>query len=81
MHTWSCPDCRCELHRSGLTLACPQCRRRWREQNLCASCAGELELLQACGAIDYFCPRCRSLQSKSTLLRSLVPDTPQASKA
>lgn len=70
---WKCPDCSAPLLRQGRELNCPTCVRVWTEQTLCPQCESELELLKACGAIDYFCPQCKVLQSKRTLLRRLQP--------
>lgn len=70
---WHCPQCAELLVRQGLELQCLACVRAWRERQLCPQCESELELLKACGAIDYFCPSCNTLQSKRTLLRQLLP--------
>ncbi|XZG71251.1 YfgJ family double zinc ribbon protein [Chitinibacteraceae bacterium HSL-7] len=34
-------------------------------QPVCPDCGAELEVLKACGARDYFCPRCNELKSRS----------------
>lgn len=69
---WKCPDCSAPLLRHGRKVQCVTCERSWTELILCPQCESELELLKACGAIDYFCPRCKMLQSKRTLLRRLA---------
>ena len=67
----ACPACRGSLSRVGRAWICQPCSQSWRERATCPSCAAELEVLKACGAVDYFCPVCNSLQSRREVIRDL----------
>ena len=45
------------------------------EQVCCPHCQNELEKIQACGAVDYFCNHCNLLISKKAVIRK--PAKPQ----
>ncbi|MGL5292062.1 MAG: zinc ribbon domain-containing protein [Vibrionaceae bacterium] len=74
----TCPTCQHELTpTSALTpasaeLRCEHCEKTYIKQNICPQCHNELEKLQACGAVSYFCQTCNELKSKSHVIHSLI---------
>ena len=44
---------------------CESCDQTYQKVAYCPVCAAELEKLQACGAVNYFCKQCNELKSKS----------------
>lgn len=66
-----CPECAdtlmiCEL-RAGIKVChCSQCHRDWTYQAQCPECSAEVEVLKACGAVQFFCATCRRQVGKST---------------
>ena len=60
-----CPDCDQEgvdpRHRES---SCTACGHSFTLVAHCPQCASELERVQACGAVDFFCNSCNSLVSK-----------------
>lgn len=67
-----CPACGGELIADGNSHRCATCQARFKERALCPDCRHELEVLKACGAVQYFCPECRAVQSRSTLIKEYV---------
>ncbi|WP_406705037.1 zinc ribbon domain-containing protein [Sodalis sp.] len=57
----------------GAGLHCPACGQDYREQARCPDCGQPLEILKACGAVDYFCPHGDGLIAKKRVTLSLVP--------
>jgi len=39
-------------------------------KKFCPNCKSQLEVLNACGARDFFCPKCNQLISKKKVLES-----------
>ncbi|MFQ2818565.1 zinc ribbon domain-containing protein [Aeromonas caviae] len=74
MNTLTCPACQGELDSRSRETTCGQCQARYRIRTLCPACGQELERLQACGAVDYFCNHCNTLVSKRTVLFEAQPD-------
>ncbi|SJN57987.1 hypothetical protein VR7878_02588 [Vibrio ruber DSM 16370] len=58
-----CPTCHGELEWDG-QYYCPACVIHYRKVAYCPDCQTELERLQACGAVSYFCPQCNEQKSK-----------------
>lgn len=71
MEEW-CPVCRHELTRQGDEYYCESCHNRFRQQILCPDCGKPLEVLTACGAVDYFCPHGDGLISKKRVARGFI---------
>lgn len=69
----NCPDCGRPVERQGQKLCCTGCSRIFNVRPLCPQCERELDVLKACGAVDYFCTHCKALQSRRSILRQLVP--------
>ncbi|MFQ2312197.1 zinc ribbon domain-containing protein [Aeromonas dhakensis] len=70
-----CPACQGELDSRSRETTCGQCQARYQIRALCPTCRQELELLKACGAVDYFCNHCNSLVSKRAVLFEVSPLT------
>lgn len=68
-----CEVCQYALVARGDGLHCPACGRDYREQARCPDCGQPLEILKACGAVDYFCPHGDGLIAKKRVTPSLVP--------
>ncbi|NLS14291.1 DNA ligase [Vibrio sp. SM6] len=52
---------------------CLPCNIEYQKRALCPDCGSEMEKLQACGAANYFCPRCNELKSKSRIRFDFIP--------
>lgn len=50
-----CPHDKQLLDESASGFDCPACGRHFGSQPLCPECGEALEVLKACGAVDYFC--------------------------
>lgn len=60
-----CPECQQAMQwQRDDQFYCPACRQGYRQQALCPQCRQPLEVLQACGAVDYLCPHGHGLISK-----------------
>ncbi len=68
-----CPDCDhdsvTQIERGA--LQCNSCGHQFREQAYCPDCDQQLEVLKACGAVDYFCNHCNTLISKRRAVKRL----------
>ncbi|KFD20022.1 hypothetical protein GTPT_1469 [Tatumella ptyseos ATCC 33301] len=62
-----CIHCQTPLSEKENEFVCLQCQRHYLKQPCCPVCHQALEVLKACGAVDYFCPQ-DGLQSRSTVL-------------
>ncbi|EKS7794572.1 zinc ribbon domain-containing protein [Edwardsiella piscicida] len=61
----SCPQCQHELQwQQDGGFFCPSCRQAYRREALCPQCQQPLQVLKACGAVDYFCSHGHGLISK-----------------
>ncbi|PSN07502.1 zinc ribbon domain-containing protein [Siccibacter turicensis] len=59
-----CPECGNELVQTGNGAHCEHCQRDFTAQARCPDCHQPLEILKACGAVDYFCQHGHGLISK-----------------
>lgn len=59
-----CPVCQHPLVQQEQQFTCPSCHNHFIRQALCPDCGKPLEVLMACGAVDYFCPNGDGLISK-----------------
>ncbi|MBS0909048.1 zinc-ribbon domain-containing protein [Tatumella sp. JGM118] len=62
-----CLHCQIPLSEKEHEFICPQCQRHYLKQPCCPVCHQALEVLKACGAVDYFCPQ-HGLQSRTTVV-------------
>lgn len=60
----NCPVCKHPLEQQGDRAHCAQCGQDHALQALCPECRKPLEVLKACGAVDYFCQNGHGLISK-----------------
>lgn len=60
----NCPDCQQPLEQNDGSAHCPGCGKDFRLAPLCPECHRPLEVLKACGAVDYFCQNGHGLISK-----------------
>jgi Protein of unknown function (DUF1407). len=60
----NCPVCSHPLEQQGEYAHCSHCEQDFALQALCPECHKPLEVLKACGAVDYFCQNGHGLISK-----------------
>ncbi|MGU3413900.1 zinc ribbon domain-containing protein [Enterobacteriaceae bacterium C34A] len=60
----NCPVCNNPLEQQGEQGHCAHCQQDFALQALCPECHKPLEVLKACGAVDYFCQNGHGLISK-----------------
>jgi len=60
----TCPDCHAELEPHNGVVHCENCNKDIQLVALCPDCHQPLEVLKACGAVDYFCQHGHGLISK-----------------
>lgn len=60
----NCPVCHNPLALQGDKAHCAHCQQDFTLQALCPECHKPLEVLKACGAVDYFCQNGHGLISK-----------------
>ncbi|MBV4367969.1 zinc ribbon domain-containing protein [Erwinia sp. BNK-24-b] len=51
-----CPVCQHHLIARGERFYCASCQRDFAAKAICPDCGQSLQILKACGAVDYFCP-------------------------
>ncbi|MEA9392474.1 zinc ribbon domain-containing protein [Acerihabitans sp. TG2] len=59
-----CPVCQSPLQSHDDHVYCDHCQRRYQQLALCPDCSKPLDVLKACGAVDYFCSHGDGLISK-----------------
>jgi hypothetical protein len=60
-----CPNCEESLNWQNSGYYCEPCQQGYKKVAPCPDCGVEMEKLQACGSVSYFCHRCNELKSKS----------------
>ncbi len=61
----TCPSCQQEgLDPRYNPATCSACGKIFSVKPKCPKCDAELERVQACGAVDFFCNSCNELVSK-----------------
>ncbi|MFM2476269.1 zinc ribbon domain-containing protein [Celerinatantimonas sp. MCCC 1A17872] len=71
-----CPNCERELEPSATDSHggyCSHCQSNFHRVAYCPQCEQPLEVLKACGAVDYFCNHCNELKSKRQVIYRLEP--------
>ncbi len=77
--TFLCPQCQQEMReRSDERFRCAECQQDYRREPLCPDCGKPLQVLKACGAVDYFCPQEKALISKKRVTFRYQPVLPDA---
>ncbi|MFL3519531.1 zinc ribbon domain-containing protein [Citrobacter cronae] len=59
-----CPDCHAELEPQNGAARCESCQKDFQLEARCPEYYQPLEVLKACGAVDYFCQHGHGLISK-----------------
>lgn len=62
-----CPKCSRPLEWYEGSYRCDDCDVTYNKVAFCPKCEAELEKLQACGSVSYFCNRCNEMKSKSAV--------------
>lgn len=62
-----CPQCQHVLDQDNGHARCPSCGEIIEMKALCPDCHQPLQVLKACGAVDYFCQHGHGLISKNAL--------------
>ncbi|ENV9334445.1 zinc ribbon domain-containing protein [Klebsiella aerogenes] len=60
----NCPICHARLEVQGNSAHCAHCEKDFALEARCPDCHQPLEVLKACGAVDYFCQHGHGLISK-----------------
>jgi len=68
-----CPVCQSLLQAQDEGVYCDRCQRRYQQLAVCPDCGQPLDVLKACGAVDYFCSHGDGLISKRRIDLTLVP--------
>ncbi|MDC0694231.1 zinc ribbon domain-containing protein [Klebsiella pasteurii] len=61
---FDCPVCHAKLAVQGNSAHCEHCAKDYVVEARCPDCHKPLEVLKACGAVDYFCQHGHGLISK-----------------
>lgn len=70
----TCPSCQQEgLDPRWNEATCSHCAKQFTIVAFCPACHVELERLQACGAVDFFCNSCNSMVSKRQAEYQITP--------
>lgn len=59
-----CPTCQASLEVQSNQAHCDRCEQDFTLEARCPECHKPLEVLKACGAVDYFCQNGHGLISK-----------------
>ena len=62
--TITCPDCQAPLEPLNGMAHCESCNKDIALEARCPECHQPLQVLKACGAVDYFCQKGHGLISK-----------------
>ncbi|ADZ43504.1 TPA: zinc ribbon domain-containing protein [Yersinia enterocolitica] len=68
-----CPVCQKTMAEVSGHFHCSGCYGNYQQQAECPDCAKPLQVLKACGAVDYFCQNGHGLISKSRVRFSYLP--------
>ncbi len=61
---FDCPVCHAQLAVQANRAHCAHCAKEYVVEARCPDCHKPLEVLKACGAVDYFCQNGHGLISK-----------------
>lgn len=64
----NCPVCQHPLTALGERFCCATCKRYFAAKAICPDCGQSLQVLKACGAVDYFCPNGDGLISRKRVV-------------
>ncbi len=74
-----CPNCQQALTHVTEGFDCPHCGSHFDQIAICPDCHQPLQVLKACGAVDYFCQHGDGLISKKRV--EFIPDITNASES
>lgn len=67
-----CPTHGTALEGRGKRWFCAACDAEYAVRGTCGDCGSTLEKVAACGASNWWCPRCNELKSKKAVQTELV---------
>lgn len=70
----NCPNCDNPLVEANNGVQCESCNQHFKLEARCPDCHKPLEVLKACGAVDYFCQNGHGLISKKRVEFAPVAD-------
>lgn len=62
--TFFCTTCQQPLRLTEQGFICEHCGARYEKQPICPDCHQPVQVLKACGAVDYFCQHGHGLLSR-----------------
>ena len=68
-----CPVCQKAMTEGSGHFHCETCHGNYQQQAECPDCAQPLQVLKACGAVDYFCQHGHGLISKRRIHFNYLP--------
>jgi uncharacterized protein YbaR (Trm112 family) len=68
MEALHCPNCEGLLVQEGDRAHCNDCGQDFQLEARCPECHQPLEVLKACGSVDYFCRNGHGLISKKRVI-------------
>ncbi|OIY00288.1 zinc ribbon domain-containing protein [Citrobacter freundii] len=68
----TCPDCHAELEPQNGVAHCEHCHKDIQLEARCPECHLPLQVLKACGAVDYFCQNDHGLISKKRVEYNVI---------
>ncbi|MFZ4834500.1 zinc ribbon domain-containing protein [Rouxiella sp. Mn2063] len=68
-----CPQCHKAMDYQAEHYHCQPCNSDYQQQAQCPQCQQPLQILKACGAVDYFCQHGHGLISKKSVQFSYQP--------
>lgn len=72
----NCPNCQQLLTHSDAGFDCRHCGSHFDQIAICPDCHQPLQVLKACGAVDYFCQHGDGLISKKRV--TFIPDVAES---
>lgn len=66
--SYLCAQCQQPLRLADEGFVCDGCGARYEKQAICPDCRQPLQVLKACGAVDYFCPHGHGLISRKRII-------------
>ncbi|MBS0849025.1 zinc ribbon domain-containing protein [Citrobacter sp. JGM124] len=64
----TCPICHGDVTQTDTGVHCEHCHQNFTLEADCPDCGQALEVLKACGAVDYFCRNGHGLISKKRVV-------------
>ena len=73
-----CPQCGSNLTGRKYKYHCESCGARYEVEFTCEVCGDVPELLAGCGSVSFYCSRCRTVKSRSSMKKNYkaLPSSP-----